>query len=106
MDIAKLSITIVDVVQTQVGPIASLKIGDIPAKIIEPKASLLKLGLVYLGTVDRKNGNWEKLVQHKQEDGYVLEGCSSDPRLVTLATRILGDGLSELDIGTVIAPAA
>ncbi|MDR1255327.1 MAG: hypothetical protein LBJ94_00125 [Puniceicoccales bacterium] len=82
---------------------AFLKIGDIPAGIFEPKAAMMKVGLVYVNTVDFKNGKWENLI-HADLDGHEWKGCSRDPRLLEIAEKVFTYKLSQEDVGKIYPP--
>ncbi|MDR1255470.1 MAG: hypothetical protein LBJ94_00890 [Puniceicoccales bacterium] len=80
---------------------AILKIGDIPAAILEPK--LTHVGVVYINTIDFEKGNWEKLTQTNL-GSRVAKGCTRDPRLLEIAKKVFNCEFSQKDVGTVYPP--
>jgi hypothetical protein len=70
-----------------------LSVGNYAAAIIEPRKALLSCGLVYL--CESKGVDWEQLIEN---------GCTNDPRIVEIATKLIRGKLSERDVGTVYPP--
>jgi hypothetical protein len=83
---------------------ATVKISGIPALVIEPKLCVVKNGMVFLFSLDRKNGNWDKLIS-VDDCGEVLKGCTDDPRLVKIAEIVIGWNYGEeYPPGTIVPP--
>jgi hypothetical protein len=80
-----------------------LMIGDIPAAIIEPKPTLTHMGIVYINTVDFKQGKWEELIEADVGD-RVYKGCTKDPRLLEIAKKVQKGEFSQEDVGTIYPP--
>jgi hypothetical protein len=81
-----------------------IKIGDIPATIIDPNPCVTEDGMVFLFSTDRKKGDWSKLIK-LTSDGEILKGCTDDSRLVKIAETLLGwRPVKEIQPGTIIPP--
>ncbi len=70
-----------------------LAIGQYEGAIIDPKISLLSSGFVYLCNIGETR--WEHVVE---------DGCTDDPRIVEIATKLVKGQLSERDVHTVYPP--
>ncbi|MDR2720910.1 MAG: hypothetical protein LBB15_01310 [Puniceicoccales bacterium] len=95
-DISSLSIKVTNV--DEYGNV-TLKVGDIPAAICDPKPGFLAKNLVYLVSIDHKFPSWEDILLEKEIIGRKYRGFSDDPRLVQIAKDVFDGKVSESLIG-------
>ncbi len=82
---------------------ALLRIGSLPAAIIDPRANLLQEGVVYLVSTQSDKIIWEREIGCDFY-GVFLKGCSRDSRLCDIAKKVFEGKLTEKSIGTVYPP--
>lgn len=100
MDIKRLPVKITDI--DKYGD-TCLDIGGEPACLIEPKPSLVSLGLVYLNRIKLDDPSWENIICANL-GGRDFKGCTDDPRIVEIAKKQIQGKLTKADIGTVYPP--
>jgi hypothetical protein len=105
VNIGKLPIKIVSLEAGVCGGAVELSIGNVPAAIIEPKMWLLEENIVAVcSPSEKEEEDWELLIHCTTEDGEILHGCTKDPRMIEIASKIIREELSDRDVGTVYPP--